>query len=94
LKSKGLSEFHEFLSSYINSEKFKKILSNAKSFREELSKFKYSMFIKYRCIKVRPYEDEEDYTIEIEKIFEKFREGETKDYRKTFPEDPFAEHWN
>jgi hypothetical protein len=25
------------------------------------------MLIKDRCIKVRPYEDEEDYTVEIEK---------------------------
>ena len=92
MKSKGLSKFCEFLSSYVNSEEFKKILSDAKSLREELSKVKYSMLIKDRCIKLRLYEDEEDYTIEIEKIFEKFREGETKDYRKTFPEDPFAEH--
>jgi DNA mismatch repair ATPase MutS len=92
LKSKGLREFREFLSSYVNSEEFKKILSDAKSLREELSKVKYSMLIKDSCIKVRPYEDEEDYTIEIEKIFEKFREGETKNYRKTFPEDPYAEH--
>lgn len=92
LKSKGLSEFRKYFSDYANSSNFKKLLSEAQALREELSKVKYCMLIKESCVKVRKYEGEEDYTIKIEKIFEKFRHGETKDYRKTFTEDSFAEH--
>jgi len=92
LKSKGLIEFRKYISDYVNSSNFKNLLSEAQALQEELTKLKYSMLIKENCIKVRKYEKEEDYTIEIEKIFEKFRDGEAKDYRKTFTEEPYAEH--
>ncbi|MCR4421420.1 MAG: hypothetical protein NUV32_02965 [Exilispira sp.] len=92
LKSEGLTEFKSFLSNYVRSKNFADLLSEAKTLHEELTKLKYCMLIKDNCIKVRKYENEEDYTIEVEKIFEKFRDQETKDYRKTFTEEPFAEH--
>lgn len=92
LNSKGLKDFRNFITEYANSEGFKKLKEDALSIRSKLKEVKYNMLIKDSCIKVRPYEDEEDYTVEIEKIFEKFKKEEKKDYRKQFPEDPFAEH--
>lgn len=92
LKSKGLKEFREYISDYINSSNFRKLQSEVQALREELSSVKYCMLIKEGCVKVRKFEGEEDYCIEIERTFEKFRRQENKDYRKTFTEDPYAEH--
>jgi DNA mismatch repair ATPase MutS len=92
LKSKGLSEFREYITDYANSSNFRKLQNEVQALREELSKVKYCMLIREGCIKVRKYEGEEDYSIEIERIFEKFKRSENKDFRKTFTEDPYAEH--
>ena len=50
------------------------------------------MLISGTKIKVRKYNSEADYSNEILKSFAKFRQGEVKDYRHHFSEDPYAQH--
>lgn len=92
LKSCGLSEFREYMLDYIRSDAFTALQSETNAMRAELATVHYCMLIKGNCIKVRKYENEIDHTPEIERIFQKFRQGAVKDYRQKVLEEPYAEH--
>lgn len=91
-KSRGLSDFREYILNYAKSEYFIALLTETNLLKAELATVKYCMLIKGNCIKVRKYEDEKDYSAEIEKVFRKFQQGDVKDYRKKMSEEIFAEH--
>ena len=92
LKSRGLSEFREYICEYTRSDAFTALQSETNKMKADLSTVRYCMLIKGNCIKVRKYENEVDLTPEIERIFEKFRQGAVKDYRQKVIEEPYAEH--
>lgn len=92
LKSRGLSAFMEYITNYARSDAYTTLRSETNAIKAELSTVRYCMLIKGNCIKVRKYEGEMEYTSEIERIFEKFRQGTVKDYRKKLLEEPYAEH--
>lgn len=92
LKSRGLSEFREYISDYTRSDAFTALQSETNEMKADLSTVHYCMLIKGNCIKVRKYENETDHTPEIERIFQKFRQGAVKDYRQKVLEEPYAEH--
>ena len=50
------------------------------------------MFIKNSTVKVRKYDSEADYRAQVEKTFEKFKQGAVKDYRVTFSNPPEMNH--
>lgn len=81
LNSRGLAAFREFISDYSLSDQFNKLFEDAQKIIAELSTIKYSIIIKDSTIKVRPYKSESDYSAEIEKTFEKFKQEAVKDYR-------------
>jgi hypothetical protein len=81
LKSRGLLAFREYTTSYANSGGFTSLLTETKKLEIDLSTVKYSVIIKDSTVKVRKYELETDYSIEVEKAFEKFKQGAVKDYR-------------
>jgi DNA mismatch repair protein MutS len=84
LKSRGLSNFRNYLSGYAASEPFTRLLEATKSLKNELAAVKYAFIIKGLTVKVRHYEWEADYSSEVEAIFEKFKQGAVKDYRINF----------
>ncbi|MCA2000696.1 MAG: DNA mismatch repair protein MutS [Chloroflexi bacterium] len=81
LKSRGFSAFREYVRSHIQSGRFTSLLVEAKKVKADLSTVKYCIIIKEGAVKVRRYEQETDYSVEVEKIFEKFKRGAVKDYR-------------
>ncbi|HGE71753.1 TPA: DNA mismatch repair protein MutS [Candidatus Poribacteria bacterium] len=84
LKSQGFLAFREYLTNYVNSERFKSLLSETKRLKSDLSSIKYCLLIKGNSVTVRKYESEIDYSADVEKTFEKFKQGAVKDYRVTF----------
>ncbi|HML37169.1 MAG TPA: DNA mismatch repair protein MutS [Bacillota bacterium] len=90
--SQGLRELGKYVSNYKASDAFTLLRRETEKMREALSAVQYCMLIKGNSIKVKKYEGEADLTPEIEKVFQKFREGAVKDYRQKIPEDPYAEH--
>jgi DNA mismatch repair ATPase MutS len=92
LRSEGLRTFAEYLSAYSESEAFKKLCTRVAWLREEFSSVEYCMLIKNGTIRVRKYEGEADLSKEILACFEKFRQGEVKDYRQRVIEEPAAVH--
>ncbi len=80
LKSEGFISFREYLTNYANSESFVSFLTETKKLKEDLANIRYCVLIKSNGGKVRKYESEADYSIEVEKVFEKFKQGLVKDY--------------
>ncbi len=92
LRSAGLRGFAKYLSAYCASESYTGLCSHVKRLREELSTVEYCMLIKNGTIRVRKYEGQADHSKQILTTFEKFRQGNVKDYRQKLPEEPHAAH--
>lgn len=80
IKSRGLVAFRDYITAYVNSDHFKSLEADAVQRKKELSSIQYSIIIKGNWVRVRKYESEIDYTYEVERTFEKFKQGAVKDY--------------
>ncbi len=92
LESRGLQAFREYLMCYIQSNYFTTLLADTRELKAALSTVKYSVIIKDLHVKVRKYAGEPDYTVEIEKTFERFKQGAVKDYRVKVYEESGMNH--
>lgn len=92
LKSRGFLAFREYLTKYTHSDHFMLLLGETKKLIADLSAVKYCLLIKGGSIKVRRYESEIDYSTEVVKTFDKFKQGAVKDYRVEFPNWPDMNH--
>lgn len=80
LKSRGLRDFRDYLSGYVASERFRALVADTRQVRAELATVRYAIILKGDLVQVRRYEDEADYSSEVEATFEKFKQGVVKDY--------------
>ena len=92
LQSRGFLVFREYLTNYTGSDRFTSLLAETKKLRAGLSSIKYCMLIRGISVTVRRCESEIDYSVDVEKTFEKFRQGAVKDYRVTFTESAEMNH--
>ncbi len=92
LKSSGFLAFREYLTNYAESDRFTSLLAETKNLITDLSGIKYCLLIKDNGITVSKYESEIDYSADIEKTFEKFKQGAVKDYRVKFSISPDMNH--
>lgn len=84
LKSHGLLAFRDYVADYVKSDSFTSLVAEIKKLREDLSTVKYCLIIKGNCVKVRKYESEIDYSADVVKTFEKFKQGAVTDYQIKF----------
>ncbi|NOZ72408.1 MAG: DNA mismatch repair protein MutS [Chloroflexi bacterium] len=80
LRSRGLLAFRDYLANYVRSPEFESLRAEARGVKEALRRVKYCVIIRSGKLSVRRYEEETDYSVEIEKVFEKFRQGAVKNY--------------
>ncbi len=94
LRSQGLRRFGAYVAEYCASPRFREMESEARRLREALSALRYCLWLKNNnsAVKVLPYEEREDYAGRIEALFSRFRQGETRDFRRTLDETPVSEH--
>lgn len=92
LTSAGLSGFVSYLSEYVRSAAFTKLRDDIEIVRGKLSSVEYCMLIKNDTIKIREYEGQEDFSIRIHELFNRFRQVDAKEFRHILPEDPEAPH--
>ena len=92
LESRGFLAFREYLTNYAKSDRFTSLLTETKELKADLSAVRYCLLIKGNRVKVRKYESEIDYSTEVEKTFEKFKQGAVKDYRVKFHTDVGMNH--
>jgi DNA mismatch repair ATPase MutS len=85
IRSEGLLGFREYMTNYADSSDFASLVAETKELKAELSTVRYCMVIKDNRIKVRKYESETDYSLEVEETFAKFKQGAVKDYRAKLP---------
>jgi DNA mismatch repair ATPase MutS len=81
LKSRGFSAFRDYMTAYAGSDAFTSLLAETKKLKTDLSTVKYCVIIDGGRVKVRKYEAEIDYSADVEKTFEKFKQGAVKDYK-------------
>ncbi len=81
LRSRGLLAFRDYVTQYAQSERFTTLLAETGQRRSELASVQYCVIIKGDRVRVRKYQSEIDYSAEIERTFEKFKQGATKDHK-------------
>jgi hypothetical protein len=92
LHSAGFVAFRDYLLTYANSSDFNSLLSETKELREDMSTVKYCVLIKGDSVRVRKCESEEDYSEDVLLTFDRFKQGEVKDYRANFASWPAMNH--
>jgi hypothetical protein len=81
LAARGLITFRSFLADYAASERFTVLRADTKRVKASLAAVQYCVLIKGDLVKVRGYEGEVDYSVEVEETFARFKQGAVKDYR-------------
>src|ERR1700733_3674532 len=81
LHSRGLLALRDYGSRYVESGRFARLVHETTDVVQALAAVRYAVLIKGNRVRVSPYEREADLSEEIERAFEKFKQGEVTDYR-------------
>lgn len=79
--SRGMRAVRDHVAGYVASNAFRTLTEEAQRVEVGLASVRYSLTIRGARVKVGRYDGEEDYSAEIARTFEKFRQGDVKDYR-------------
>ena len=86
LSSRGLSAFREYLMHYVQLSAYRSLATEGQQVKNALTEVKYCVVIKNGKFKVKRYESEVDYSLELEKTFKKFKQSDAQDYLARLPE--------
>ncbi len=87
-RSSGLLGLRNFLLAYTSSPVFGRLRDEAGRLQLALSSIRYVVFIRGLRVEVRPYAGEVDYSAEITRTFERFRQADSTAYKFTFRDSP------
>ena len=92
-RSAGLQGFAEHVLAFCRSERFLEMDAEARRLRAAFGGIRYCLWFKSdnSAVKVLPFEEQEDYAAGVEALFSRFRQGETRDFRKHLEEEPVSE---
>ncbi len=90
--SRGLLAFREYLYQYAASEHFGALFKQTKELEVDLASINYCVLINSSNLQVRKYEGERDYSADVEATFERFKQGDVKDYKFSFNLSPDMNH--
>jgi DNA mismatch repair protein MutS len=90
--SRGLLAFRDYLTRYSASAAFRRLAEDAADRQKDLAGIRYLVRIKGPRVEVSRYQDELDYSAELEKTFERFQQGAVKDYRVSYRVWPGMNH--
>ncbi|MCJ0948930.1 DNA mismatch repair protein MutS [Rhodococcus sp. ARC_M8] len=80
LRSSGLRRFRDYLADYLQGPEFSTLRGDLDNVERALSGIRYCLIIKGDRITVRRYDGESDYSTEVERTFEKFKQGEVREH--------------
>jgi DNA mismatch repair protein MutS len=92
VQSHGFLALRDYVMEYASSDYFTSLEAETQQLKAELAAVRYCLLIRGSSIKVRAYEDESDYSVEVEETFAKFKQGAVKDYRVKFHNWPDMDH--
>lgn len=73
LRSRGLLGFRDYLNQYVASVSFRELSAQVDKLESDLAAIRYSLLMKDGSVTARAYEGEDDYSVAVERTFEKFR---------------------
>lgn len=86
VRSRGFLAFRDYVEGYVQSQEFRTLQADTTDVKERLSEVTYSVHIDGSRVTVRPYEDEADYSREVEDTFARFRQGAVRSYLVRIPD--------
>jgi DNA mismatch repair protein MutS len=92
LRSRGFLAFREYLTSYFKSNDFISLFAETQELKSALSGIRYSLHVEGKRITVDRYNSEPDYSADVLRTFEKFKQGAPKEYRFRVPSAPDMNH--
>ncbi|MCS7173651.1 MAG: DNA mismatch repair protein MutS [Armatimonadetes bacterium] len=84
IRSAGLTSFRDHLLHYTASVPFRRLQAESERLLQELSAIRYTVLIQGLRVEVHPYAGGEDYSAEIVRTFERFRQLDAPGYTFTF----------
>lgn len=85
LQSRGFLAFRQYLSDHARSDRFAALAAETRGLKADLAEVRYCLLLKDDSLRVRRYDGEADYSVEIESVFDRFRQGAVKSYLAEFP---------
>jgi DNA mismatch repair protein MutS len=92
VRSRGLAAVRDYLSGYVSSAGFTRLAADTAARKGDLRGITYQIRIKGLRVEVSRYDGEPDYSEEIQKTFDRFRQGAVKDYRVQYRTSPGMTH--
>ncbi len=92
LGSRALLAFREFLATYVTSFAFASLSADTRDMKDALAQIRYCIRIRGGRVDVSRYEGQADYSAEVLKTFERFKQGAVKDYRVKYRTWPGMDH--
>ncbi len=92
VQSRGFLAFREYLTDYIKADGFTALAAETQKLQDDLVRVRYSVNIKGNRVKVSKYDEEADYSAEVEEVFAKFKQGAVKSHLAKFPDWPDMNH--
>ena len=91
-RSRGLTAFLDYLKAYAQSSGFLTLKEEEARIRDALDQVRYGVLIKGNSVTVRRYADEIDYSEDVQKTFEKFKQGAVKSHSTEMRDSPDMNH--
>lgn len=92
LRSRGLLGFRDYLLASIEADDFQILHNETRQIREALTSIVYTLLIRDWGVSVCKYTGETDYGVEVQKTFEKFRQGDIKAFEFKVQDLPEMNH--
>jgi len=86
LGSRGLDRFRDYIGTYVESPAFRALVAETQKIKDGFSTVEYTIQINGARCTVAKYEGETNYSAEVLRTFERFKQGAAKDYRVGFRE--------
>ncbi|MHB1709854.1 MAG: MutS-related protein [Acidimicrobiales bacterium] len=90
--SRALLAFREFLAAYVASSAFASLAADTGARKNALAQIRYCTRVRGGRVDVSRYEGEPDYSAEVLKTFDRFKQGAVKDYRVNYRSWPGMNH--
>jgi DNA mismatch repair protein MutS len=92
VRSRGFVGLRDYLNRYVESDTFTALAQDTQSVEKDLAAVQYAVQLRGNRVRVSRYEGEPDMSAEIERTFEKFKQGAVNDYRVRFRENADMNH--
>jgi DNA mismatch repair protein MutS len=92
LDSRGLTGWRDHLDAYTSADRFTALVADSGDVLAGLERVRYTVRIKGARVTVSTYEDEPDYSVEVEEAFARFRQGAVESHLVKIPDPGSMDH--